>query len=37
MLEDCTSSKLAIIGDFNAAVNITFKIELLALCTGLHT
>ena len=31
--EDCTSSKLAIIGDFNAAVETTFETELLTFCT----
>ena len=30
--EGCTSSKLAIIGDFNAAVDTTFDI-LLTFCT----
>ena len=31
--EGCTSSKLAIIGDFNAAVETTFETELLTFCT----
>ena len=31
--EGCTSSKLAIIGDFNAAVETTFEAELLTFCT----
>ena len=29
----CTSCKLAIIGDFNAAVETTFETELLTFCT----
>ena len=31
--EGCTSSKLAIIGDFNAAVETTFETELFTFCT----
>ena len=31
-LEDCTTSKLAVIGDFNAAVSTTFETELIAMC-----
>ena len=31
--EGCTSSKLAIIGDFNAASETTFETELLTFCT----
>ena len=31
--EGCTSSKLAIIGDFNAAVESTYEAELLTFCT----
>ena len=31
--EDCHSTKIAIIGDFNAAVGTTFENELLKLCT----
>ena len=31
--EGCTSSKLAILGNFNAAVETTFKTELLTFCT----
>ena len=34
ILEDCTTSKLAVIGDFNAAVKTTFETELLAMCDG---
>ena len=33
ILEDCEFSKVAIIGDFNAAVNTTFENELLETCT----
>ena len=29
ILEDCTTSKLAVIGDFNAAVRTTFETELI--------
>ena len=32
-IEDCHCSKIAIIGDFNAAVGTTFADELLELCT----
>ena len=32
-IEDCHCSKIAIIGDFNAAVGTTFEDELLVLCT----
>ena len=31
--EGCTPSKLAIIGNFNAAVETTFETELLTFCT----
>ena len=33
IVEDCHSTKIAIIGDFNAAVGTTFEDELLELCT----
>ena len=33
IVEDCYSTKIAIIGDFNAAVGTTFEDELLELCT----
>ena len=33
IIEDCQCSKIAIIGDFNAAVGTTFEDELLELCT----
>ena len=33
IIEDYDSSKVAIIGDFNAAVDTTFESELLELCT----
>ena len=32
ILEECTNTKIAIVGDFNAAVSTSFKTELLALC-----
>ena len=32
ILEDCTTSKLAVIGHFNAAVSTTFETELIAMC-----
>ena len=34
IVEDCHSTKIAIIGDFNAAVGTTFEDELLELCTN---
>ena len=33
IVEDCHSTKIVIIGDFNAAVGTTFEDELLELCT----
>ena len=33
IVEDCHSTKIAIIGDFNTAVGTTFEDELLELCT----
>ena len=33
IVEHCHSTKIAIIGDFNAAVGTTFEDELLELCT----
>ena len=32
ILEDCTTSKLAVISDFNAAVNTTYETGLIAMC-----
>ena len=32
ILEECTTTKIAIVGDFNAAVSTSFETELLALC-----
>ena len=31
--ESCTSSKLALIGDCNAAIETTFETELFTFCT----
>ena len=32
ILEECTTTKIAIVGDFNAAVSTSFETEFLALC-----
>ena len=32
ILEECTTTKIAIVGDFNAAVSTSVETELLALC-----